>query len=97
VRRIKKAVLSYFFRREKTMMTTQNSKFITELHEKACEVIDILQKLDRHQVYLKFECGSLFSYPTSILKLSESIANNFIAVSRKAAEVPELKAAINSG
>jgi hypothetical protein len=89
-------------------VATQIQLVIQELLDRACELasrylktevelIEILQKLDQHRVYLKFSCGSLFEYATSVLKLSESTAYNFITVSRKATQVPELKAAILSG
>ena len=79
-----------------------------ELHEKALEIvsrykraeadlIDILQKVDEHRVYLQFECKNLHEYTMKMLKLSESVAFNFIVVARKAREVPELKKAIQSG
>ncbi len=79
-----------------------------EIHNKAIEIvsrfrrseadlIDILQKVDEHRVYYRFECKNLHEYTMKVLKLSESIAFNFIVVARKAKEVPELKKAIESG
>ncbi|MGE3975209.1 MAG: HNH endonuclease [Bdellovibrionales bacterium] len=79
-----------------------------QIHEKALEVasrfrkaesdlIDILQQVDEHRVYLHLQCKSLYEYATTILKLSESTAYNFITVARKAKEVPALKQAIRLG
>jgi 5-methylcytosine-specific restriction endonuclease McrA len=79
-----------------------------EIHEKALEIvsrykraeadlIDILQKADEHRVYLQLECKNLHEYTMKVLKLSESVAFNFIVVAGKAKEVPELKQAIQSG
>jgi 5-methylcytosine-specific restriction endonuclease McrA len=42
-------------------------------------------------------CKNLFEYTTVVLKLSESVAYNFIVVSRKAREVPQLKSVIEAG
>ncbi|MGE3973782.1 MAG: HNH endonuclease [Bdellovibrionales bacterium] len=79
-----------------------------QIHEKALEVagrfrkaesdlIDILQQVDEHRVYLKHHCKSLYDYATTVLKLSESVASNFITVARKSKEVPALKQAIQAG
>ncbi|MGE3975886.1 MAG: HNH endonuclease [Bdellovibrionales bacterium] len=79
-----------------------------QIHEKALEVasrfrraesdlVDILQQVDEHRVYLHLQCKSLYEYATSVLKLSESTAYNFITVARKAKEVPALKQAIRLG
>src|SRR5438105_1736605 len=79
-----------------------------EIHNRALEVvfrfkkseadlIDILQKVDEHRVYLHFECKNLHEYTMKVLKLTESIAFNFIVVARKAKEVPELKQVTESG
>ncbi|MGE3975398.1 MAG: HNH endonuclease [Bdellovibrionales bacterium] len=79
-----------------------------QIHEKALEVasrfrktegdlLDILQQVDEHRVYLKFHCKSLYDYATTALKLSDSTAYNLITVARKSKEVPALKQAIQSG
>src|SRR4051812_41188390 len=79
-----------------------------QIHERALEVvgrfkraesdlIDILQQADEYRVCLLFECKNLHEYAMRILKLTESIAFNFIVVARKAKEVPELKKVIESG
>ena len=84
-----------------------NNALVLDLHIQACEIatryqkieielVDILQRINQHRVYLRYGCGSLFEYAVSQLKLSESTAYNFIAVSRKALEVPQLKEAIKS-
>lgn len=79
-----------------------------KIHQKAVEVvgryidvesdlIEILQQVEEHKVYLTFQCRSLHEYTMRILKLTESVASNFIVVARKAKEVPELKQVIESG
>ncbi|MGE3973594.1 MAG: HNH endonuclease [Bdellovibrionales bacterium] len=79
-----------------------------QIHEKALEVagrfrraesdlIEILQQVDEHRVYLKLHCKSLYDYATTVLKLSDNVAYNFITVARKAKEVPKMKQEIQSG
>lgn len=83
-------------------------KHFIQLHNKAIEVvtnykkaeidlIEILQQADEHKIYLHFKCKNLHDYTIDVLKLSESVAFNFIVVARKAKEVPELKQALASG
>ena len=78
------------------------------IHEKALEIstrykrdesdlIDILEQVDTHQVYLHFQCSSLFQYGVERLKLSENVVYNLIAVMRKARVIPELKEAVREG
>src|SRR5947208_1908843 len=84
------------------------SLFKTQIHERALEIvgrykrveadlIEVLQQVDEHKVYRHHQCKNLHEYTMRILKLTESVAFNFIVVARKAKEVPELKAVINSG
>ena len=61
------------------------------------ELIELLQDVDHHRVYLQKGYSSLFQYVVQALGLSESVAYNLIAVSRKAGEVPGLKLAVQSG
>lgn len=79
-----------------------------QIHEKALKVvrqfkrsesdlIEVIQEADTHRVYSRFKCKNLHEYTMKVLDLSESIALNFIAVARKAKEVPELKEVIKSG
>jgi hypothetical protein len=80
----------------------------TNLHQKAllvskkykqaeADLLCVLQEVDEARLYLQFQCPSLFSYCVSLLGLSESVASNFIAVARKAKEVPLLQEAILNG
>ena len=80
----------------------------TELHNHGLEIVDrykkseaevlsIFQKLDQTKTYLHYNCTSLFDYSIKFHKLSESVTLNFIAVSRRAVQLPELKAAIDTG
>ena len=61
------------------------------------ELIDILQQVEAHQVFLERGNSSLFNYVITELGLSESTAYSLITVARKAHEVPELKAQIQAG
>jgi hypothetical protein len=61
------------------------------------ELVKALGEVDRHRVFLELGYTSLFSYCVQALGLSENVAVNFIAVSRKAREVPELQAALDGG
>ena len=79
-----------------------------EIHKRALEIasqyrraeidlIEILEKVDRHKVYRRYDCSSLFKYATDVLKLSESVAYIFINVARKSRQVPQLKEEIRRG
>jgi hypothetical protein len=61
------------------------------------EMIDLIQQVDRHRVFMRKGHPSLFDYATKALRLSENVALNFISIARKAVEVPELKSEIRSG
>ncbi len=61
------------------------------------ELISILEEIDRHEIYMKKGHSSLFKYVVSELRLSESVAYNLIAVSRKSREVPALKVELENG
>ena len=55
------------------------------------EVIEMLQLVDAHKTFREYECTSLYDYAVSVHGLSEDVATNYIAVARKAAEVPALQ------
>lgn len=85
-----------------------NTHLIDRLHDQALEtatryknaeasLIEILQKIDEHRVFLKKGHPSLFAYVVGELGLSESVAYNLISVSRKAREIPELANEIRNG
>ncbi|MCM0606472.1 MAG: HNH endonuclease [Xanthomonadaceae bacterium] len=61
------------------------------------ELMEVLQQVETHQVYLHQGCSSLFGYVVKNLKLSESVAYNLISVMRKSREVPALKTEIEKG
>ncbi len=78
------------------------------LHSKAIEIVgrykkiefellEVLEQIDSTKAYLKLGNTSLFDYTVKALGLTESVAYNFITVSRKASIVPELKKAIQTG
>lgn len=82
--------------------------FADRLHDRAIEaasrykraevdLLGILQEVEQHRVFLKKGHSSLFQYVVSELGLSESVAYNLISVSRKAREVPELRAELQKG
>src|SRR3989338_2187824 len=81
---------------------------IQHIHEKAlvcaknykraeAELLESLQRVDDRKVFRAMGYPSLFVYAVSALKLSESLAYQFIGVARKSKEVPELKAAVANG
>ena len=61
------------------------------------DLVDILQQVQHHRIFLQKGHQSLYRYVIHELGLSEGVAYNLITVSRKAQEVPELKAALTSG
>ena len=61
------------------------------------ELIEILQSIDEQKTFRVLGFSSLFQYCLKALGLSENQSYAFIQVSRKAREVPALKAAINMG
>lgn len=60
-------------------------------------LIEILEQIDEQKAFAKLGFGSLWSYVTQGLKLSESEAGRFISVMRKSRTIPELKSAIRNG
>lgn len=61
------------------------------------ELIDVLEQVDSHRVFIRMGYSSLFQYAVKELGLSESVTCNLSAVMRKAKEVPELKAKMAAG
>jgi hypothetical protein len=61
------------------------------------ELIEVLQQVEEHRVFMKRGHSSLFNYVVQELGLSESVTFNLIAVARKSREVPELKVQIAQG
>ncbi len=81
---------------------------IDQVHSRALEaaeryrrdeaaLIDIIQEVEKHLVFLKRKHASLFAYVTTELKLGEHTALSLIAIARKAREVPELKVRMANG
>ena len=73
------------------------SKLAARFKRAESELIAVLQEVDTARVYLDLGYTSLFSYCVQALGLSEAVTSNFVAVSRKAREVPELQLAIQDG
>ena len=65
-------------------------------HRAEADLISALQEVEENLTFLEFKCSSLFQYGLRVLRLSENVTSNFIAVMRAARRVPELKAAIQS-
>lgn len=61
------------------------------------QLIQVLQEIDQHKIFLKMGYTSLFAYALAELQLSESNCATFITVSRKAREVPLLQTEIGNG
>ncbi len=89
-------------------MSGSRESLSDRIHQRACEaasrhrkieaeLIEILQQVEQHRVFLARGQSSLFPYVVKELGLSESVAYNLISVARKSREVPELKAEIQKG
>jgi len=89
-------------------MIKNKTNEIIILHQKALEIagrfrkcefelLEILQKMDQKKGFIQLGYSSLFVYAVEALKLSEANASNFIAVARKAREIPALKSEIEKG
>jgi hypothetical protein len=61
------------------------------------DLIAILQEVESTRTFFKLGYTSLFQYVVQSLSLSESVAANFVTVSRKAKEFPALQLAIDQG
>ena len=61
------------------------------------EVVKCIQEVDESLTFRRLGHNSLFNYMIDALGFSESIAANFITVSRKAREIPTLQLAIEEG
>lgn len=61
------------------------------------ELLDAIIEVDRFKIYECFGFTHLSPYCVKYLGLSEDVAGNFVRVARKSVQVPELKAAIDSG
>jgi len=70
---------------------------VRSFHRSEAHLVDCLHEAEHQKVYKHLGYTSLFFYAVSELGLSEANAYSFIAVSRKAREIPEMKRAIDSG
>lgn len=61
------------------------------------DLINILEAVEKHRVFLHYGFNSVFQYAVQGLGLSENVAYTFINVARKAREVPALKEEIKLG
>ncbi|MGK5089634.1 hypothetical protein WDW86_18940, partial [Bdellovibrionota bacterium FG-2] len=70
-----------------TLQIHQRAVELSGRYKKAeAELLETLDQVDLHRVYLKHGHSSLFLYVVRELGLSESVAYNLIAVARKARE-----------
>jgi len=60
-------------------------------------LLSVLMQMQEKKVFRLFKCTGIFSYCMKVLGFSESQATYFGSVARVSKEVPELKAAIDSG
>ncbi|PIT98574.1 MAG: hypothetical protein COT74_12770, partial [Bdellovibrionales bacterium CG10_big_fil_rev_8_21_14_0_10_45_34] len=82
-----------FLRKIHTDAVEKTAKYLTA----KAELIEALDAVEKYKAFLRLGYGSLWTYCTEALKLSESVAASFIGVMRKSREVPELKEAIRAG
>jgi hypothetical protein len=61
-----------------------------------CELVETLAQIDQSKLHKRLGCSSAFQYCVQILKLSESTSYAFLAVARKAREIPALLVAIRT-
>ncbi|MGZ3696560.1 MAG: hypothetical protein ACXWP5_00580, partial [Bdellovibrionota bacterium] len=80
----------------------------TKIHSRAVEIsarykhaeaelIEILQQVEKHGVFIRRGHSSLFNYATRELGLGESVAATLITVARKSSEVPAMLDRIREG
>jgi hypothetical protein len=83
---------------EKDLAIHQNAVRVSQKYLRCeSELIQVIQDVDQNKIFYKLRYSSLFDYAQRELKLSPDVALNFIAVARKAIQVPELKLAIDEG
>ncbi len=61
------------------------------------ELLEILIRIDRHQIYRKFDYPSLHDYCTLWLGLSEGEAYTLCGIAKKSHEIPKMKTLIDEG
>jgi hypothetical protein len=72
-------------------------QIVAQVQTDEARLIEILQELDHERGYFYFGVNSIFNFCISVLNLSPARTQNYLSVSRKSSEVPELKSAIASG
>jgi hypothetical protein len=75
----------------------QAAEIIQRYRSEEQKLISVLQQIEAQFVFRELGYSSMFQYCIERHKLSESRAYELIYVSRKCAEVPQLKAAIETG
>jgi len=61
------------------------------------ELVEIFQKIIEKKVYIAMGYSNIYRYAVSELKLSEDRVYNFLAVTRKIREIPEIKSELKNG
>lgn len=80
------------------MKLHQRALELVRQHQRVeAELISVLRAIDDMKLYREHGATSLFAYATKILGLSESVAWNFITVSRATKKSPILRHAIETG
>ncbi len=74
----------------------QGVRYAKQHQESELGLIGVLQRMDQLKGYRAFDHVSLYAYATQVLKLSESVAYNLIAIARRSVEVPALREKIES-
>lgn len=72
-------------------------ELVREYHGVEASLIEVLRQIDDQKLYREYGAASLFVYATKILGLTESVAWNFITVTRATKKSPLLKQAIQNG
>ena len=68
---------------------------VKHFNQSTVRLVEILNEIETKRAYLNWGYSSLWNYVLFGLNLSESQAHQFISVSRKSREIPELKRAIS--
>ena len=70
---------------------------VKHFNQSTVRLMEILNEIETKRAYLNWGYSSLWNYVLFGLNLSESQAHQFISVTRKSREIPELKKAIETG
>jgi hypothetical protein len=91
-----------------TSSVSSRLSLVDQIHARAVEVatrykrdeaelVDVIQQVQEHRVYLEKEYSNVYEYVVSELRLSENVAQTLVAIAKKARQVPELKTTLQAG